>query len=199
VGLNRVYVQTEAAAAADNETRLNTWLGGLKAGRSMATNAPLLGFTVEEKGPGEEVTVPSGGGSLRFKGFMRSSIPMDRVEIMMNGKVVRTIRPSGDRTAADLEGILPVKESGWVLLRAWNDAATPELLDLYAYGTTNPVFLRAGEPTAPRCGPDADYFIAWIDRVRAAAAAHPAYNTAAEREATLREIDRAREVMTQRR
>jgi TolB protein len=198
VGLNRVYVLTDAAAA-NEETRLNTWLGGLRAGRTMATNGPLLGLTVDDRGPGEEIALAAGGGTLRFKGFMRSSVPVDHLEIMVNGKVVRTIRPSGDRRSADLEGTLPVKESGWVLLRAWSDGAVPELLDLYPYATTNPVFFRSGEAAAPHCGADADYFVAWIDRVKAAAAAHTGYNTPAERDATLAEIDAARAIMIQRR
>jgi hypothetical protein len=198
VGLNRVYVQTDGSPT-DDETRLNTWLAGLKAGRTMATNGPLLGFTLEERGPGEEITLTPGGGTLRFKGFLRSNVPIDHLEIVMNGKVVRTIKPSGDRRSADLEGTLPVKESGWVLLRAWNDGATPEIFDIYPYATTNPVFFRSGEAAAPRCGADADYFIAWINRVKASAAAHPGYNTHAERESTLGQIDAALEVWRRRR
>jgi TolB protein len=135
----------------------------------------------------------------RFKGFLRSNVPIDHVEIVMNGKVVRSIKPSGDRRSADLEGTLPVKESGWVLLRAWNDGAVPEIFDIYPYATTNPVFFLSGEATAPHCGADADYFIAWIDRVKAAAASHPGYNTPAEREATLSQIDRARAILSERR
>jgi hypothetical protein len=61
------------------------------------------------------------------------------------------------------------------------------------------VYFRSGERTAPRCGKDAEYFLAWIARVRSAAAVHPGYNTAAERETTLKQIDAARVVMEQRR
>jgi TolB protein len=84
-----------------------------------------------------------------------------------------------------------VTGSGWVLLRAWNDGAAPEILDLYPYATTNPVFYRSGEAAAPHCGPDADFFIAWIERVKAAAAAHPGYNTPKERDAVLTQSDAA--------
>jgi TolB protein len=198
VGLNRVYVQTDGAAA-DDETRLNTWLAGLKAGRTMATNGPLLGFTVEDRGPGEDIALAASGGTLRFKGFLRSSVPVDRVEIVMNGKVVRTVRPSGERRAADLEGSLPAKGQGWVLLRAWNDGADPEVFDVYPYATTNPVFFRSGDAAEPHCGADADYFIAWIERVQKAAASHPGYNTAAERDSTLSQISDALAIWRQRR
>jgi TolB protein len=197
LGLNRVYVQT-GAVPADSDSRLDTWLAGLKAGRTMATNGPLLGLTVDGRGPGEELELAAGG-ALRLAGFMRSSIPVDRLEIVMNGKVVRTLRLSSDRMSADFDFSLPVTGSGWLLVRAVGDGAVPELFDLYPYATTNPVFFRSGERTAPRCGKDAEYFLAWISRVRSAAATHPGYNTAAERETTLKQIDDARTIMEQRR
>ena len=41
---------------------------------------------------------------------------------------------------------------------------------------------------------DAAYFVRWVDRVTAAAAAHMGWNTPAEREAVLAQLARAREV-----
>ena len=91
-----------------------------------------------------------------------------------------------------------VDESGWLLLRAWNDGSHPLVLDLYPYGTTGPVYVTVGgEP--PRSTEDADYFIAWIDRIRESAADHPDYNTAAERAAVLEHLDAAQRVLEARR
>ena len=76
-----------------------------------------------------------------------------------------------------------------MLLRAWNDGADPEIFDLYPYATTNPVFFRSGEAAATHCGADADYFIAWIDRVtKVRGRSIQGYNTAAERDSTLAQI-----------
>jgi hypothetical protein len=72
------------------------------------------------------------------------------------------------------------------------------VFDIYPYGTTNPVFFRAAGAAA-HCGPDADFFLKWLGRLEAAASAHQGYNTAAERDATLREITAAAAVITQRR
>jgi hypothetical protein len=60
------------------------------------------------------------------------------------------------------------------------------------------VFFRT-EGATTHCGPDADFFLKWLSRLEAAASAHQAYNTAAERDATLREISAAEEVMSARR
>ena len=114
----------------------------------------------------------------------------------MNGKVVKTIALDGDRTAADFAEQITVDRSGWIVLRAWNDHATPDVFDLYPYASTNPVFVTVGsEPIRSR--EDAAFFLKWIDKVHAAAAANRDYNTQAERDAVLKHIDDARKVFEQ--
>jgi hypothetical protein len=197
VGMNRVYALT-AGAEAQFGARTTEWLAALRAGRTMATNGPLVGLTVEDQPPGSEIALANGGGELRYKGFLRSIVPIDHLELVMNGNVVRTIVLDRSRTRADFEGTLQVPESGWLLARAWNDAAQPLIFDLYPYATTNALFFRSPSAT-PHCGPDADYFIAWLDRLEAAASTHDGYNTPAERDLTLEEIRDARRVFIERR
>jgi TolB protein len=201
VGMNRVYVLADAPAAAavpaDLVARRQRWLAGLRAGRTLATNGPLLGLSVQGQPPGSEVPVPQGHSGLRYQGFLRSLVPVDHLELIMNGKVVRTIRLSGTRMSADFEGNLPVAGNGWLLVRAWNDAASPEIFDLYPYATTNAFFYRTSD-AAVHCGNDAQFFVHWIDRLETMAAAHQGYNTAAERETTLNEIHAARAIMSAR-
>ena len=72
------------------------------------------------------------------------------------------------------------------------------MLDLYPYGTTNPVFVVVDEKPIVSAR-DADYFIAWIDRVLEAAETHPGYNNDTEREAIVSEIQQARRVFQTRR
>ena len=48
------------------------------------------------------------------------------------------------------------------MLRAFNDAPHPWVLDLYPYATTSPIYIDAPAPPAPE---DAAYFVAWMDRV----------------------------------
>jgi hypothetical protein len=202
VGMNRVYALTEpvqtGAAATDTAARRQQWLAGLRAGRTLATNGPLVGLTVEGQPPGADIPVPAAGTGLRYRGFLRSIVPMDHLEIVMNGKVVRTIHLTGTHTSADFEGKINVSGNGWLLVRAWNDAARPEIFDIYPYGTTNAFFFHA-DGAATHCGSDAQFFLTWIDRLEAAAAAHADYNTAQEREATLGEIRAARAIMSERR
>lgn len=192
VGMNRVYVRTGGPL---DQRRL---LDSLKAGRTFATNGPLLEFTVNGRGVGEELQLRGTGEEVVARVSLRSNVPVDHLEIVGNGQVVRELPLAGDRTRADVEVRLPVTESGWFLLRARSDRAMYPVLDLYPYATTSPVYVTvAGRPA--RSAADAAYFVAWIDRVAAAAAANTDWNTAAEREHVLRLIGQAREEFERRR
>jgi len=85
-----------------------------------------------------------------------------------------------------------------LLLRAWNDGSHPLVFDLYPYATTTPVYVTV-DGELPRSTEDADYFIAWIERIRESAADHPDYNTDTERDAVLANLDRATRVFEERR
>ena len=193
VGLARVYTLPDTPTDGSLVAREKAWLAGLKAGRSMATNGPLLGFSAGGKLPGGEIGLPQGGREVAYSGWLRSLTGIDHLEVVLNGKVVDSIALMGDRTTADLTGHIKIGESGWLLLRAWNEHATPDVFDLYPYATTNPVFVTvAGKPL--RSKPDAEFFLKWIDKVKASAAANRDYNSPAERDAVMRHIDDARRV-----
>jgi hypothetical protein len=81
--------------------------------------------------------------------------------------------------------------SGWLLLRAWNDGADPQVLDIYPYATTSPVYLElpGGLPLDPAA---AAYFTAWLNRVIADAGARTDYRNGREREEILAYLREAR-------
>ncbi|MGH8253546.1 MAG: CehA/McbA family metallohydrolase [Steroidobacteraceae bacterium] len=202
VGLARVFVDDGDAprgtTPADRHARLDRWLHALKAGQSLATNSALLGLTVDGKSPGSDISLAAGGASVHVKGFMRSIVPMDHLQLMSQGKVLLEIPLHGDRRSADVDEQIKVPAPGWVLLRAWNEQASPDVFDIYPYASTNPVFFSS-PGAAVHCGADADYFIAWTDRLADAARVHPDFNTTVERQATLDQIAAARKVFEQRR
>jgi hypothetical protein len=197
VGVNRTYVDMENEGR-EPAARRDDWLAALKRGHTLATNGPLLGLTVNEKGPGTVIELDAGEHELEYSGFLRSVVPVDHLELVYNGEVLRTINLGGDHTRADLSGSVRTNESGWLLLRAWNDGSHPMVFDLYPYATTTPVYVTVDGQTT-RSTEDADYFIAWIERIRESAADHPDYNTDAEREAVLANLDRAERVFEGRR
>ena len=171
VGMNRVFLE----GARDDASML----AALKAGHGFATNGPLLGLLVDGRKPGELIAARS---RLPYRIALRSPVPVDHLELVRNGEVLKRFDLTGDRMRFDAEGEIADAQGGWVLLRAWNDGADPLLLDLYPYATTNPVWLDGAKPDARA---DAAYFVAWLGRVLEAANARDDYNDAAEKDATL--------------
>jgi hypothetical protein len=177
VGMNRVFLETGGKLTPE---AVRT---ALKEGRTFATNGPLLGLEVDGQRPGGTI-VRGARGKLRYRIALRSPVAVDHLELVHNAKVVKRFYLSGNRRSLDAEGELAVAGGGWLLLRAWNDGADPQVLDLYPYATTSPIYLDLpGGPPDSRA--DAAYFAAWMQRVLRDAEARNDYNTAAEREATL--------------
>jgi hypothetical protein len=181
VGMNRVFLDTDGRR--DNPSLA----AALKGGHGFVSNAPLLGLLVDGNKPGKQA---GSGRSHSYRIGLRSPVAMDHLELVNNGKVVKAFALGGDRRSLDADGTVEL-EDGWVLLRAWNEGADPQVLDLYPYATTNPIWL--GEAKAASAPQDAAYFARWLDRVIEAAAARNDYNDVGERSATLEYLQVARE------
>jgi hypothetical protein len=134
-----------------------------------------------------------GENEVSFSGVLRSIVPVDHLELIHNGRVIQTFALDGERTAADVSGTVKLDGPGWLLLRAWNDSANPLIFDIYPYATTSPVYVSvAGKSMhSPK---DAEYFIAWIQRIRESVESNSDYNNDAERLKILSHLDRATQV-----
>jgi len=184
VGLNRVYVR-----AATLEHR--RFLDGLVAGRTFATNGPLLGFTLGGREIGDAIELPAGSHELEVRASLRSIVPLDHFEVIGNGEVVAALPIDASGTTANATQKIEVARSGWYLLRAWNSEATHPVRDFRPFATTSPIYVTVGgEPTTSR--EDAAYFVAWIDRLIEMARAHDGYNTADEKTVVMNLLGEAR-------
>jgi len=188
VGLVRVY-----ARVPQGPLNIASWLDSLKRGDTFATNGPLLGFTLGDKQLGDELRLSPGEHPVKFKTWMRSIVPVDHLQVICNGKVTRELRLTADRESSDEQGTIPVSQSGWCLLRAWSEKAEHPILDDYVYATTSPVYVSVAG-SVQKSPDDAAYFIAWIDRLIAAAKSNQDWNTDAEKAAVLKTLDDARAV-----
>lgn len=138
-GSDRAYVKI------DGPFSYEAWVKGLKAGRSFATNGPMLEFTAGGKSLGETIVLAEPG-EVEVKAAALAPGAIDRVEILYNGTVV-----------SKGEGKVRVDRSGWLGARAYSGR-------LQAH--TSPIYVEVGgKPAASRA--DAEYFLAWIDRLEA--------------------------------
>lgn len=188
VGLTRVYARFPKTA-----TGTDPWFASLKQGHTFATNGPLLGFTLGGKAVGDEVKVPAAENEVKFKAWLRSFVPVDHLEVVCNGQVVRDLKLSADHQSADTEGTIPISQTGWCLLRASSDKPEHPVLDDYVYATTSPVYVTVAG-SKPHLADDAAFFATWIDRLTDAAKTNHDWNTEAEKASVLQTLDRARQV-----
>ena len=188
VGLTRVY-----ASIPKDATGTAPWFDSLKQGRTFATNGPLLGFTLGGKAVGEELKLPAGENKVMFTAWLRSFVPVDHLEVVCNGRVVRDLKLNGDRQSTDVKGTISISQTGWCVLRASSDQPEHPVLDDYVYATTSPIYVSV-EGSVPKPADDAAYFIAWIDRLVEATKANRNWNTTAERVSVLQMLDQARQV-----
>jgi dipeptidyl aminopeptidase/acylaminoacyl peptidase len=187
VGMNRVFARSGAKLG------YPAWLAAIKAGRTFVSNGPVLSFSLDGHEAGDEIQLPEGAHELTARVSMRSIAPVERVEIVGNGVVVATIPVAPGGMRADATVKLSLKESGWYTLRAWSENAVEPVLDIYPFATTSPVYVTVGSRPV-RSAADARYFVAWIERVEAAATAHKGWNDEKEKAGVLARLAAAKAV-----
>ncbi len=187
VGLNRMFID---GAKADDPDSLRK---AIKAGHGFASNAPQLGLLVEGTKPGDTLSLGADGGPVHVKAALRTSVPVEKFELVMNGKVIKSFPVGADSTGVDIEATVDVPSSGWLLVRAYRDAPHIGVQDIYTYATTNPVWVSVNG-TPQKAPEDAEYFIKWLDRIAEHAGARTDYNSPWERDAVLADIAAARKI-----
>ena len=100
---------------------------------------------------GDELSLPAGENKVKFTAWLRSFVPVDHLQMICNGEVVRDLKINSDRETADVEDTIPISRSGWCLLRAWSEKAEHPILDMYPYATTSPIYVTvAGSHPKPQ-------------------------------------------------
>jgi hypothetical protein len=182
LGYNRVYVKLDGPFSYDR------WFRSLKAGHSVATNGPMLFLTVDGKQPGDVLRLAEKGRrSIRVHAQVSSQTPMDRLEVIFNGKTIRSIEGSG-KLEADFT--VDVGHSGWFAARAFEK---PDRTVRFAH--TSPVYVEV-PGQADVVADDAKFFVDWIDREIAFYRESSAFREPAHREAMLALFTAARQVYT---
>jgi len=131
VGYNRVYVQV------DGELTWQKWWDGLRAGRCFVSNGPLLRCRANGKLPGH--IFRSGERiDLDLDLLLASRDPVEAIEVIHNGKVLRTIpvQPSAGTERLRIRDVR-FDQSGWFLVRA--KANVPRT---HRFASTGPFYLE---------------------------------------------------------
>jgi hypothetical protein len=116
-----------------------SWLEEIRKGHTFATDYPLLEFSVNDKLPGDALSLPAGKVALKVKARAVSLEPYETLEIIYNGKVIRSAKPSGEHFAAAIDDTIEVDHGGWIAARAHG----PKMLPYGATWWQMPVFAHS--------------------------------------------------------
>ena len=139
VGYNRIY------ARVDGPFSVESWYQAVREGRVFVTNGPMLFVNLSKSGDSYLLSVDA-----------RSREPLDRIEIVANGKVVRTFNPPAGAKEFRGSAEFSRRNFSWVAARCF--AKSPETIRL---AHSAPVYLDADWDGSA----DARYFLAWIDEL----------------------------------
>jgi hypothetical protein len=159
LGYGRTYSKLDAPLSEAG------YLNAIRAGRTFATNGPMLILTANGLDSGAVIDYPIDSDEpVWIKADLRSIQRIDSLELLYNGKVIKRIElkdelPSPVLRASAAMGIKPLR-SGWVAARAIFTNPDGHLRQAH----TSPVYIPVdGKPIASKA--DAQYMIRWIDRL----------------------------------
>lgn len=171
-----------------------TWVNALLAGRGFVTNGPLLEFSANDGiEPGEEIALATDADRVTFRGTLKSNAPLQRLELVSNGRVVRSIPLAPSMREAAFEFAVPVTASSWWVLRATGAEMTFPVENSRPMAITNPIYITVrGLPVRDRSS--AEYFVKWIDLLAEMAGQDPGWRSEQEKQHVLGQFKLARDV-----
>jgi hypothetical protein len=183
-GGGKVYVKTAGPLTYPQ------WVAGYKAGRTFVTTGPMLFLNVDGKEPGAELRL-GGPAHVRVTARATSLLPMSALEIIVNGEVAATAKPSADGKQVEIAEKIQVQRSSWIAARVSGDGHHLVVNDPKLFAHTSPVYCYVGDGkiTSSR---DAQIVVAWIDRLLQDVAASPRFANAQRREEVISLFQRGR-------
>ena len=173
------------------------WIEAVGAGRSFVSTGPLVEFRVNQHMPGESIHLPAGGGVIEVEAKAWSTLPLTKALIYRNGSVWKTIPLSGDRTGAEFRERATVSESGWYSFTVEGEPVAGSFDSSYPQAVSNAVRVYVGDQKI-RNRASAEYFIAWIDKLRKMAEAAPGWRSQAEKDKVFPQMEKAKQVYAER-
>lgn len=155
LGYGRVYVHCGPSFQYDR------WIEGLKLGNSFVTTGPMLLITVDGQLPGSEIKFDSDAPrTLSIKGTAESRVPLEAIDVIINGKVVKELSVSGDHLVEGsyrypIDTRIVVDETGWIAVRCFQTRDhSPN-----GFAHSSPVHVQFGDARQIPYKEEVDYLI----------------------------------------
>lgn len=112
VGTIRTYARVQ------DEFTYESWKDAVRKGYTFATYGPLMEFFVEGQPMGSKMTLPSSGGTLGIDWTVATvTVPVTKVEIVVNGETKEVISVSPSEQEVTGKSSINVQRSSWIALR----------------------------------------------------------------------------------
>lgn len=134
---SRVYAQVQGPLT------IQSWLDAVKAGRSTATNGPLLTLRVDGAEVGATLKLDRSR-TVHLEGTAIGRHNFERLELIHNGKVIYAEQAKNlkDRYEAKISREIPISSPGWLALRI--QSSTKNELGNSLYAHTSPIYVEVG-------------------------------------------------------
>ncbi len=144
IGGLRTYAQVGAGP-----TSWESWTDAVRAGRTSTSSGPFINLSVEGRGLGDEIAIGRGA-SIDVHATARCMAPLDRLELVYNGKVVEaTTEPRGNRFL-ELKTTIRVSRGGWIAARASSPFVAQHAWPVQMAAHTSPIYLVGDRRVAAR-------------------------------------------------
>ena len=141
LGGNRTY-----AWLGKDEYTFENWAKAVRQGRTFATAGPLLLFQADGRVPGDEVALKTGGCSVEVQAEAICHFPVQRIEVVFNGKVIASREDQGGAHKLVLHEKVNVPGSGWLAVRCSSKLGRSTGWHYGIAAHTSPVYFKvAGE------------------------------------------------------
>ena len=160
--------RTYAKLAQDKPCTYGNWIEAIRAGRTFVTTGPVISLEVDGHGPGDVID-SARGDQVRVRAEARANSELDSLEVIVNGKTVKSVHPAAGETVAVLEFETEIAESSWAVARCGGPYHWPRWSRLAAI--TSPVYIQVGgrqiqaDPTTiAALDRDLNYMLEWAAR-----------------------------------
>ena len=187
-GSDRTYVHVKG------KLTLASWLAGIKAGHTFGSTGPLVFLDVAGHEPGDEIVLATTAArTLHVRAEALSIAPMSRLDIIVNGNIVRSVvaASAADSARMTFSDSVAIPQGGWIAARVVGPASR-YVGDSYSFAQTSPVYVTRGGRQYTSAA-DAHFLGEAVDAVWARVE-HAPWRTPAERDRFHAEITRARAI-----
>ena len=161
VGLYRTY----AYIPPDQPFNYDTWTAAVRAGRTFLSGGPMIEFTADGAMIGETLKLGEHGGTVELEATADSIFPLNKLEIVQEGRVVASTENSRGAKRLNLEAKLKIDHHSWLAARCGATQGMTHHVDGWGRGMfahTSPIYVAVGGAWSMFDQATADYMLTLI-------------------------------------